>query len=275
MNHTKIDKIKNILIEHQVGCIIINLSRDLKLAGLAAKKAGTEKIIYRRGSAIPIKDSVLNRYYFKNVVTHILANSEATKNTVLSNNPTLFPKENITVIYNGIDIDGFLSKEVKPLYRSINKNEVVLVNLGRLEAQKNQQFLILLASELKKRQVPFKLLIGGEGRLKEALQQQAKELNVSEDVLFLGFIEEPKNFIVSGDIFLLSSLWEGFGYVLAEAALCKKPVVAFDTSSNPEIVIQEKTGYLTKVNDVESFADKVEKLITNPGLREQMGHKRF
>ncbi|MGJ8738111.1 glycosyltransferase [Zobellia laminariae] len=275
LNQAKIDKIKNILIEHQVGCIIINLSRDLKLAGLAAKKAGTEKIIYRRGSAIPIKDSVLNRYYFKNVVTHILANSEATKNTVLSNNPTLFPKENITVIYNGIDIDGFLSKEVKPLYRSINKNEVVLVNLGRLEAQKNQQFLILLASELKKRQVPFKLLIGGEGRLKEALQQQAKELNVSEDVLFLGFIEEPKNFIVSGDIFLLSSLWEGFGYVLAEAALCKKPVVAFDTSSNPEIVIQEKTGYLTKVNDVESFADKVEKLITNPGLREQMGQAGF
>ncbi|MUH36660.1 glycosyltransferase family 1 protein, partial [Zobellia amurskyensis] len=136
LNQAKIDKLKNILVEHQVGCIIINLSRDLKLAGLAAKKAGTEKIIYRRGSAIPIKDSVLNRYYFKNIVTHILANSEATKNTVLSNNPTLFPEENITVIYNGIDVDGFLSKEVNTQYYSKNENEIVLVNLGRLEAQK-------------------------------------------------------------------------------------------------------------------------------------------
>ncbi len=275
LNQAKVDKLKNILVEHQVGCIIINLSRDLKLAGLAAKKAGTEKIIYRRGSAIPIKDSVLNRYYFKNIVTHILANSEATKNTVLSNNPTLFPEENITVIYNGIDVDGFLSKEVNTQYYSKNENEIVLVNLGRLEAQKNQQFLILLASELTKRQVKFKLLIGGEGRLKENLQQQAQELNVSENILFSGFIEDPKSFISSGDIFLLSSLWEGFGYVLAEAALCKKPVVAFDTSSNPEIVLQGKTGFLTKVNIVKTFADKVEKLIKEPGLREQMGQAGF
>ncbi len=81
--------------------------------------------------------------------------------------------------------------------------------------------------------------------------------------------------MVSGDIFVLSSLWEGFGYVLAEAALCKKPIIAFDCSSNPEVVVDGSTGFLVPVDDVTAFADQVQDLAEHPKKRKEMGEKGF
>lgn len=275
INPLKIASTKKIFSKHQVGTIIMNLSRDVKLAGLSAKKSGVLKIIYRRGSAIPIKNSFLNRYYFKNIITHILANSEATKKTVTQNNTRLFSKDKIKVIYNGIDIDDFLSNPYSPLYQKQNNSEIILTNLGRLEKQKNQGFLIELGKELSKRNLDYKIIIGGDGRLKSELLQKIKSANLTEKIKLIGFVNNPKDLMCSGDIFILSSLWEGFGYVLIEAALSKKPVLGFNVSSNPEIVEKDKTGFLTKCNDVIQMADKVEFFINNPSEIKKMGSIAF
>ncbi len=271
INLFKINTLKKILLINNVETIVINLSVDLKLGGLASKKAGVGKIIYRRGSAIPIKNTFLNRYYFKNIVTNVLANSIATKKTVLENNAKLFPEKKIEVIYNGIDIDNFINKSYTPIYTKKEKNEIVITNLGRLEVQKNQKFLIELAYELKKRNITFKLVIGGDGRLKEDLQRQAEELNVIDSIIFAGFVSNPKDLFYSGDIFVLPSLWEGFGYVLAEAALCKKPILAFDISSNPEVLVNNKSGFLLDQN-VSAFVEKIIQLKDNPAQLEEMGN---
>ena len=82
-------------------------------------------------------------------------------------------------------------------------------------------------------------------------------------------------FIDHSDIFVLPSLWEGFGYVLAEAALCKKPIVAFDTSSNPELGVNNKSGYLISPGDIKGFADAIENLYHRPELVKKMGGKGF
>ena len=246
----------------------MNLSRDVKIAGACAKAVGIQRIIYRRGSAIPIKNTFLNRYYFKKVVNEILTNSEATKKTVLQNNPNLFPEEKIKVIYNGLDVSKFRNKKTG----IANKTKTfTVINLGRLEVQKNQQFLIHLALEFKKRNLPIKIVIGGDGRLKKVLENKILELHVGDGVELVGFIENPIDFISGGDVFALPSLWEGFGYVLAEAALCKKPIVAFDVSSNPELVINGQTGFLVEQDNITSFADAVEQLYHNPELSKQMG----
>ena len=62
---------------------------------------------------------------------------------------------------------------------------------------------------------------------------------------------------------------------MAEAALCKKPIIAFDTSSNPELVIDGKNGYLVPENNLNVFADKVEELFKNPELGERLGETGF
>ena len=267
LNPSKCRAIKDLLISLEIITLVMNLSRDLKIAGPAAKKAGVKRIIYRRGSAIPIKNTILNRYYFKNILTEVLANSEATKNTITAKNEFLFNKEDIRIIYNGI--------EIKEIETAEKNNIFTILNLGRLEHQKNQVFLILLAAELKKRKLTFKILIGGEGSLKKKLQDLINELNVAKEVELVGFINNPVAFINQADIFVLPSLWEGFGYVLAEASLCKKPIVAFDISSNPELIIDGVSGYLTPSGDLEKFTDKVAHLYENEAERNRMGQKGF
>ena len=97
-------------------------------------------------------------------------------------------------------------------------------------------FLIPVALELKKRGVPFQFLIGGKGSQETILKSLIDENDLTNVFHFLGFLDNPKDLLMSSDVFLLPSLWEGFGYVIVEASLCELPVIAFDVSSNGEVI---------------------------------------
>lgn len=269
LNLFKINKVAKVLKDASVDVIVINSSQDMKFAGLAAKKAGVKNIIYRRGSAIPIKNTFINRYFFSSIITNVLANSYATKETINAKNKNIFPKNNITVIPNGIETQIFLDdfNTIKKEKRAI----FTLGNLGRLVKQKNQFFLLEVAKELKKENFPFKLIIGGEGKLKNDLIKKSEELHLENEVEFVGFVKNPRVFMSKIDVFLLSSLWEGFGYVIAEAMLCEKPVIAFNVSSNPELVVENKNGFLTELNDVSAFVTKIKELSINKKLISELG----
>lgn len=270
LNVFTIISLAKIFKQEKISVLVVNLSSDLKAAGIAARLAGIKRIIYRRGSAIPIRNSLFNRFLFKYIVDEILANSEETKRTINQNNASMFPENKIRVIYNGINLDCLNDCNSKLLYNR-NTDEVIIGNVGRLVQQKGQLFLIALAKELKYRNIKFKILIAGDGPLKEALIEKAKTEGVEDVIIFLGFVENIKSFMDSIDIFVLSSLWEGFGYVLVEAMANCKPIVAFNVSSNPEIVSDNETGYLTPVGDIKAFSSAIEKLIFTPGLIESYG----
>ena len=90
-----------------VDTLIMNLPADLKAAGPAAKAAGVRRIVYRRGSALPVRNSLLNRYLYGRVITRLIVNSEATRRMALINNPRLIAKDRIAVLPNGIDVQAF------------------------------------------------------------------------------------------------------------------------------------------------------------------------
>lgn len=268
--------IAHILKSNKVKSLVMNSPRDLKSAGLASKLIKSPLIIFRRGSDIPVKNNFLNRFLYQQVVHRVLVNSAATKASLNKKNKSMVPDIKIHLVPNGIDSGVFLGGAVNKLYER-QDDEFVLCTLGRLVAQKNHSFLLNLASELKQRGMCFKLIIGGTGPLEKALKESAREKALLNEVLFLGFIEEPKNIYNSADLFVLSSFWEGFGYVLAEASLCELPSVAFDLSSNAQIIQEGKTGNLVPEGDITHFADAVEKLCKNEPLRKEMGRaaKRF
>ncbi len=270
LNIYKILKISLLLKRSHVHTIILNLSSDLKAAGIAAKLAGIKHIIYRRGLARPIRNSALNRWLFARIITRVIANSEETKRTILQNNPSLIPPEKITVIYNGIDLHAYDRKPSRCVY-SRRPGEIVLGNAARLSEQKGQKHLIELAQILKNQGIKFRLLIAGKGELAAQLQQYAEALEVKEDVIFLGFQNNIKSFMESIDIFVLSSAYEGFGYVLVEAMAAQRPVVAFNVSSNPEIIANGQTGFLAEQGNVENFVGCVKELIYNDTLRTTFG----
>ncbi len=270
LNLFKVLHISRFIKQEKVDFLITNLSSDMKVASLAARIAGVPNIVYRRGSAIPVRDSFINRFFFGKVLTGIIANSEETKRTLLARNPNLIEKDKIKVIYNGISIKKYDYGEVTFKYTS-DKNEIILGNAGRLVKQKGQYRLIQLARILKDKGHKFKILIAGDGALHHELITYSRKMGMENEVVFLGFVDDIKGFMQSLDIFLLPSLWEGFGYVMTEAMVCRKPVIAFDLSSNPEIVVHGETGYLAEKDNMSSFANYVENLMRNPALSKQMG----
>jgi glycosyltransferase involved in cell wall biosynthesis len=244
--------------------IVMNFSNDLKVAAPMAKRASIPKIVYRRGSDIPIKNTYLNRFLFRRCLTDVLANSEATKRAILQNNPSLFPENRIKVIYNGISIKPSTNAEVI--------NEVPVVGaLGRLVHQKGIDILLDIATILKSRGVICKIRIGGDGVLKNKLLQKTIAENLSDFIDFIGFVEDSHAFMQGIDISVLPSRWEGFGYVLAEAMLAGKPLVAFDVSSNPELVHHNINGFLIPFGEKEKFADAIQILVEQPDKRKSFG----
>lgn len=272
LNPWKVFKLYRFFKNSNIHTVIINLSSDLKIAGIAARLAGVKRVIYRRGSAIPVKDTMLNRFIFKYLVTSIIANSEETRRTIIQKNPKMFDSSRIHVIYNGIDLAEFSSSENTVFYKA-GEGEYIIGNSGRLVYQKGQKFLIELAAILKKRELNFKILIAGDGALKSELQKYAQQLDVQDKIIFLGFVKDIYAFMNQLDVFVLTSLWEGFGYVIAEAMACGKPVVAFNTSSNPELVKQGENGFLVPFQDIDQFAQKIEALLKDKELRNRMGEK--
>jgi len=269
LNGFKLLRISRICRKEQVGAMITNLSGDMKVASLAAKYAGVHRIIYRRGSAIPIRNSPLNRYLLRHVITKIIANSEETKRTILANNATLVPEGKIKVIYNGVHLPNYHS-QVKPLFKK-SGDEFVLGSAGRLSEEKGHVYLLEMMKRLAREEKKYRLLIAGEGRLRHTLERKARKLGVADRVEFLGFIENMPSFFMSLDLFLLSSDYEGFGYVVAESMASGKPVVAFNIKSSAEIVSHGKTGYLTRSGNVKEMTARVIELAENKKLREEMG----
>jgi glycosyltransferase involved in cell wall biosynthesis len=253
LNPVKILSLSRMFRREKVGTIIINLSSDLKAAGVAAKLAGVKNIIYRRGSAIAIRNTALNRFLFKRVVTQVIANSEETSRTILIKNKNLIEEDRINVIYNGIELKNYDNQQLEVVYTR-QEGEVIIGNAGRLSEEKGHIYLLQLARILKDKGYKFKILIAGTGKLKSKLLKLARYLQVEDEVNFLGFVENIRMFNQTIDIFVLSSLYEGFGYVLVEAMAERKPIVAFDIGSSAEIVINNKSGFLVESLNITDLA---------------------
>ena len=291
LNPLKLIQLVRSFRRHGIDTIILNLPSDLKVAGLAARLAGVRRIIYRRGSAIAVRNTLLNRFIFKYLVDDIIANSQETARTILSHNPHLFDPKKIHVIYNGIDLQDFrcLPGDTQGTAEGLNTRTIphpapdlasgpsgrigtfVIGHAGRFARQKGQHLLLEAASKLKNRGVGFQLHMAGAGHLEATLRQEVSARNLESEVFFTGFSHDIKSFMEGIDVFVLPSLWEGFGYVLVEAMACGKPVVAFDTSSNPEIIVNDKTGFLVAPYNTDALADRLEQLATNKVLRSSLG----
>jgi len=271
LNPYKLWRLASYFKKSNTDTVIFTASHDAKLGGIAAKLAGVKRIVYMRGLAVPVKSNMINRLLFSNVLTHIVANSQETKRTILKHLGDTISESQIQVIYHGISIAEHETAKLQSI--TDNAKGIVLGNAGRLTTQKGQQYLIEIARILKEKNIEFTLYIAGTGELHKDLTSQIASYGLEKQVILLGFVEEIQSFMQSIDVFLLSSAWEGFGFVIVEAMTHKKPVIAFDVSSNPEIIANYETGFLIPFADTTQFADCIEKIISDPKMLMDMGEK--
>jgi len=176
-------------------------------------------------------------------------------------------KEKVRVINNPID----LSMIYKLKNEEVNDNKIgkYILAVGRLTTPKGYPYL-LKAYALISKDIEEKLVILGEGEDKERLKQLAKELEIQEKVSFLGFQKNPYKFMKNASLFVLSSLWESFAIVIAEAMACGTPVISTDCPSGPgEIITNGKNGILVPPANEKELAKAIFFLLKDKNLRKK------
>ena len=182
----------------------------------------------------------------------------------------LYQLNEVKAIYNGIDIEKVRAKSNQ------NKGEVpheyfgvglpVLVATGGLREQKGFKYLLEAFSIVNKTTEALLILVG-DGKLKEELRRMAKSLGIDQHIAMVGETE-PYVYMKHGDIFVHSSVYEGFGLVLIEAMSLGMPVVSTDCNHGPgEIIENEKNGLLVPVADPAGLALAILRLINDKKLR--------
>jgi glycosyltransferase involved in cell wall biosynthesis len=169
-------------------------------------------------------------------------------------------KHRITYIYNPVVTDAMIKYSTNsPLFE-----RTTFLGVGRLEEQKHFSLLID-AFSIVKQSVDAQLIILGEGSLRADLANQVQELGLQNDIHLAGFVDDPFSYMKRADTFVLSSLWEGFGNVVAESLALGVQIVSTDCPSGPsEILCGGDYGQLVPVDNVKALSVAMLKSVNHP-----------
>lgn len=186
---------------------------------------------------------------------------------------TLIPKirDRTEVIYNaGVDL-RVLNGASEPLPKEeLPHNGPLLVACGRLTEQKGFPHLIEALAHVR-RVTPAHLWIIGEGKQRQDLENQIQQLGLTNCVRLLGFQNNPYKYMAAADVFVLSSLFEGFGNVIVEAMACGAPVVATDCPYGPrEIIENGVSGLLVPPANVEALSEAIVRVLKDRELKQKL-----
>ena len=178
----------------------------------------------------------------------------------------------IRVIYNPVIGRGFYERASEEVdHPWFHDGSRIILAASRLVPQKDLPML-LESFRLLRAECSARLLILGDGELRQSLEERARDLGIAEDVDFLGFVVEAPAFMKRCTVFALSSRYEGLPVALIEAMACGVPAVSTDCPSGPgEIITHERDGLLVPVRDAAALAGALKRLLDDPGLRERLG----
>jgi glycosyltransferase involved in cell wall biosynthesis len=183
----------------------------------------------------------------------------------LSEHTALLP-DRIFTIYNPMFAPEQLLQATTPLAHPwFAADQVpVILGAGRLAPQKDFPTL-LQAFALLRRECRAHLVILGEGKKRTQLEAMARELGISDEVDFPGFVDNPYPWMAGASVFVLSSAWEGSPGVLIEAMACGCPVVSTDCPSGPDEILQHGTyGKLVPVGQAPALAAAILSTLNTP-----------
>ncbi len=183
----------------------------------------------------------------------------------------LFPEyiSKTKIIHNGIDISK-INEAGKEEISLNNINEPLIVCVGRLDQNKNFSLAINAVSELHKQNIKCKLLIVGEGEQKDLLENLAKELGVSDNIIFAGFQTNPYKYISKSKILCVTSFSEGWPTVVMESMSLGIPFVTTPVSGASEELCDNGNCGIVSTFDSKDFALSLKSLLTDEKLYARM-----
>ena len=291
-------EIRKIIREYKPNIVHTHASKSGALGRLAAILSGVPIIVHTfHGHVFHSYFGKLKTYFYLLIERFLASKSSAIiaisnlQKDELVNNFKICSSKKMHVIPLGFDLERF------QLDKSENRNSfrtefaleddcIAIGIVGRLTAIKNQELFLRSVKEVTKNsKKPLKVFLIGDGEDKEKLQSLCEDLNMpfseryseKEEILvyFTSWRQDMERVYAGLDIVALSSLNEGTPVTLIEAQAANKPIVATDVGGIRDIIIENKTGLLSKSGDLKGLEKNLRKLIDDDNLRDQLGRSGY
>ncbi len=216
---------------------------------------------------------LLNRLYSKTLV-----NSEASKKEIMKREWT--NSNDINIIYNGLSFSQMADTEDSADYRNatlrslgVDPSKIILGMIASFRPIKGQEYFVEAISEVvKKRDDVFAVIVGEkETKYFEQVNGLIEKLGLKNHIACIGARSDAQKLLKAFDIFVLSSLSEGFSNAIIEAMQAGLPVIASDSGGNPEAVTHNSTGLLFPPKDSKALSRSILQLADDVKLRKEMG----
>ena len=272
--------LRSLIKIEQFDIIHTQLSHDLWAMVPALRLAGSKtKFLMSKHVASSLgKKDIFHKFLYSRL-DGIITISEFIRHNVIDTCPIAPHK--VETIYNGIpdefaDTSALNRHKLRDEFK-IDKDTVIVGLVGRLSLMKGHlEFLKAARLILDKgiNNVVFIAIGGasfGEEKYEKEVLSLAEELQLGKHFIYTGFRKDIKDCMFALDILAFPSHKESFGNTLVEGMLCGLPTVASNSGAVPEIIIENKTGYLVPPKDPVALSEKIEKLIKEPRTRKQFG----
>ena len=291
-------EIRKIIREYKPNIVHTHASKSGALGRLAAILSGVPIIVHTfHGHVFHSYFGRLKTYLYLLVERFLASKSSAIiaisnlQKDELVNNFKICSSKKMHVIPLGFDLERFQVDryENRNSFRTefaLEDDCIAIGIVGRLTAIKNQELFLRSVKEVTKNcKKLLKVFLIGDGEDKEKLKNLCEDLNMpfsksysqKEEILvyFTSWRQDMERVYAGLDIVALSSLNEGTPVTLIEAQAANKPIVATDVGGIRDIVIENKTGLLSKSGDLKGLANNLRKLIDDDNLRDQLGRSGY
>lgn len=277
-NLTAYKTLKKIIDEGQfdlIHCHTPTVSILTRLAARKARKRGTVVMYTCHGfhfhNAAPKKNWLLYYPIEKHMSRH--CDYIVTINKEDFNRAKTFHAKNVRYIPGvGVDINRIKRVSIdKAAYKQsigLSEDSIMILSIGEMIERKNHEVIIKALGKLQRDDLYY--VICGKGPLKEYLEQLAEQLGIGSKVVFLGFRNDIPELCHAADISAFPSRIEGLGLAGIEAMAAGVPLVSSNVHGILDYVIDGQTGYACAPDDVDGFAQAIDRLASDKSLREGM-----
>lgn len=260
----------DVIMNHQLDLLHVHYAIPHASAAYLAKK-----IVEAQGRRIPVITTlhgtditlVGRDKTFKPVVSFSINESDgitAVSNNLREQTFEIFDiKKEIQVIYNFVDVHRFQKKPIDAFRKVIAPGgERILVHASNFRKIKRVQDIVRVFAKVFEK-IPSKLLFVGDGPERSGAENLSRELGLYDEIRFVGKQEQMEEILAVADLFLLPSEYESFGLAALEAMAAGVPLISSDAGGLPEININGKTGYMSKVGDIDDMSKNAIHILSN------------
>ena len=274
LSYKKIKKLISIFKEFKPDICQANGSDTLRYLVFLKLIGHKTKLVYRNISIISKWINTKPKYFlfrflFSKVDKVVSVGDEALNDF---NKFFNFSENKAQVIRRGIPIIHPNLSEVEVIKKkySISEEDFIFIHIGHFSAEKNHEFLIKVWQRLTQKHANIKLLLLGDGSLREGILEKVKENNLSDSVIAPGLQTNIADWLSLSKVMLLCSTVEGVPGVVVEASFQGVPTIAVNVGGVKEVLIDEKNGLIVAKHDINLFSEQCEKLILNEAYQSKL-----